>query len=210
MKIYLLLCLAFVSSITLFSSNALACACCAERGEYSIRTLKTVGFGTRRIERIQFATANLYTTAGYPEDIKGHQLARRKLFIERFAAKQFLEIHFKDRAGKTGNAELDQTRFRWSRIWLTLTTATRRAKSFYTKNGVSNIECRTAREFSRTASRPRPNIFLFCKAEAICARKPKTFKNWRLEITGKKAITLFSVMKSPAKKSFLFILDSGA
>jgi len=70
MKIYLSFLFTFVA-VFIFSSDALACACCADAGFYSISTRKPAAFEIAELAKIQFKTANLFMNAAGEDNIKG-------------------------------------------------------------------------------------------------------------------------------------------
>jgi hypothetical protein len=47
------------------------CACCAERGEYSIRVKKPDDYEISELKRLQIKETTLYTDVSFPEHIKG-------------------------------------------------------------------------------------------------------------------------------------------
>jgi len=53
------------------TTEILACACCAERGHYSISVSKPDSFVLEVINQLKFSSANLYADAGYPDNITG-------------------------------------------------------------------------------------------------------------------------------------------
>ncbi len=64
----------FLASVVLnlvFPSDALACACCADAGTYSIRVKNPDKYEFDELKKIKYTKAKLFTTVGYPDDIKG-------------------------------------------------------------------------------------------------------------------------------------------
>ncbi len=47
------------------------CACCSEKGEYSIRVTKPTEYEIGELKRLQIVDATLFTDAGYPDNILG-------------------------------------------------------------------------------------------------------------------------------------------
>ncbi len=115
MKIRLALILIAISAIFLVPLNVLACACCAEKGFYSIWTGKPDGYNLEVLEKINFAeNAELYLNAAGYDDIKGlpsisaesegNELWKFNL-VDSFIAKTW-KFDFKDANGKTGSFRL--------------------------------------------------------------------------------------------------------
>lgn len=63
----------FILSIFAFPITILAnfCACCAERGDYSTTVKKLDDFEISELKRLKVAETNLYSDAGYPDNIRG-------------------------------------------------------------------------------------------------------------------------------------------
>jgi hypothetical protein len=72
MKLRLSLFLFIIVAVFLVPLNAFACACCAEKGFYSIWTGKPDGYNLEVLENIKFAErAALFLDAAGYDDIKG-------------------------------------------------------------------------------------------------------------------------------------------
>ncbi len=92
-------------------ADIFACACCADAGTYVISTKKPTSFEFGELAKIKFGTTNLFTTPGYPDDLKGIALPGENFFSQWLASKQFVETKFQTRAKQIGNAEFNQTNF---------------------------------------------------------------------------------------------------
>lgn len=115
MKSKLLLFAAWLSISALFPANAVACACCAESGHYSIGTSKPGEYQLDILKEMTFdKTAELYLTAADFEAVKGLGAIEAEMFAAEsdtigfssvFAAKNW-KLNFKTPKGKTGTLTL--------------------------------------------------------------------------------------------------------
>jgi hypothetical protein len=71
MKICLIFLLVFAAVVLIFPSDALACVCCADAGTYSISVRKPSNSEFDELKKLNFEATNLFTTPGYPDDVKG-------------------------------------------------------------------------------------------------------------------------------------------
>jgi len=198
MKIYLLLLLAFVSSMTLFPSNALACACCAERGAYSIRTSKPSALELDQLKRIQFATANLYTTAGDPDDIKGISSLGENYSPSGLLQSNSWKFNLRDETGKAGTLNLTKP---LSMVAYMVDThdGDGAGEVVLYKEWRFKYRVQSGTGIFQTGIAPATEYFLVLQGRGNMCTQAEDFKNWRLEITGKKAsYAFFGGLKSPA------------
>ena len=63
--------LSFLAIFVFLTTEIFACACCAERGHYSINVSKPDDFVLNTLKQLEFSSVNLFTDAGYPDSIKG-------------------------------------------------------------------------------------------------------------------------------------------
>lgn len=63
--------MSFAVIAVILPAQILACACCAERGDYYLRESVAAEYQSAEINRIGLASALLHTDAGYPETIVG-------------------------------------------------------------------------------------------------------------------------------------------
>ena len=197
MKIYLLLFLAFLSLITLFQSNALACACCAERGAYSISTRKPSALELDELKRIQFATANLYTTAAYPEDIKGISSLGESYSLSGALQNNAWKFSIKDDAGKAGTLNLTKP---LSMVAYMVDThdGDEASQVVLYKEWRFKYRVQNGAGIFQNGIAPATEYFLVLQGRGNMCTQAEDFKNWRLEITGKKAnYAFFGKLKSP-------------
>jgi len=198
MKIYLLLLLAAVSSITLFSSDALACACCAERGAYSIRTMKPTALELDELKRIQFGTANLYTTAGENE-IKGIISPGENYSISGTLLSNAWKLNIKDEAGKSGTLNLTKP-LSMVAFMADIHDGDAASEVILYKEWRFKYRVQSGTGIFQTGIAPATEYFLVLQGRGNVCTNAEDFKNWRLEITGKKAdYAFFGDLKTSAE-----------
>lgn len=197
MKIYLLLLLAFVSSITLFPSDAMACACCAERGAYSIRTLKPTALELDELRRIQFATANLYMTAAGDERVKGISAIGEAYSLTGSLASNLWKFNIKDQAGKAGTLNLTKPLSMVAFMVDTRDGGESNEVILY-KEWRFKYRVQSGTGIFQTGIAPATEYFLVLQGRGNMCTQAEDFKNWRLEINGKKAdYAFFGNLKAP-------------
>lgn len=195
MKIYWLLLLAFISSFTLFPSDAMACACCAERGAYSISTRKPSASELDELKRIQFATANLYTTAAYPDDIKGISSLGENYSLSGLLQSNSWKFNIKDDKGKTGTLNLTKP---VSMVAFMVDTHDAAGEVVLYKEWRFKYRVQSGTGIFQTGIAPATEYFLVLQGRGNMCTQAEDFKNWRLEITGKRAnYAFFGDLKSP-------------
>ena len=198
MKVYLLLLLAFAASIALFPTDALACACCAERGTYSISTKKPAALELDELKRIQFGTADLYTTAGYPDDIKGIGTLGENYSINALLQGVVWKFNLKDGAGKTGTLNLTKP-LSMVAFMADIHDGDGTGEVSLYKEWRFKYRVQSGDGIFRNGIAPGTEYFLVLQGRGNVCTQAEDFKNWRLEITGKKAdFAFFGDLKSPA------------
>ena len=108
MKIYTLLMVAFIIATFAFPSQALACACCAEPGTYSISTKKPTNLKLDELKRIRFADANIFASPAFPDDIKGISSPVENYSLNASLADNLWKFNFKNDANKSGTLNLSK------------------------------------------------------------------------------------------------------
>jgi hypothetical protein len=86
--------------------SADACACCAEPGQYSISVKKPGSNELAILEEIKFATANLHTSAGYPDDISVIDSLGDSYSINSLFQSRAWKFNFTANKAKTGTLAL--------------------------------------------------------------------------------------------------------
>jgi len=197
MKIYLLLLLAFVLSISFFPTDALACACCAERGAYSISTKKPSALELDELKRIQFGTINLYATAG--EDIiQGIASPGENYSISGLLQSNSWKFDIKDEAGKSGTLNLTKP-LSMVAFMADIHDNGAGSEALLYKEWRFKYRVQSGSGIFKNGIAPATEYFLVLQGRGNVCTQAEDFKNWRLEITGKKAgYAFFGDLKAPA------------
>lgn len=187
MKIYTLFFCA-LAILIVGSTDAYACACCAEKGFYSISYTAPDAYAIEEIQKIKFdATANLYMDAGGEDSIKGiSSIAESYNFTGSFLNKKW-NLTFKD-ANKSGV--------------LSLPIPAKMVKYAVDMHENENAEPLLYKEwrFEGAASgtgifqggiAPPTKYFLVLQGRGNGCDNASDFTHWRLEVTGKKASYAF-------------------
>ncbi|NNE99464.1 MAG: hypothetical protein HKN25_10640 [Pyrinomonadaceae bacterium] len=97
----------FLAIFVFLTSEIFACACCAERGHYSINVSKPSEFVFNTISELEFRSANLFTNAGYPDNIRGiNPLEEAYSSVEASFDKGSWKFTFKNSSGNAGTLTL--------------------------------------------------------------------------------------------------------
>lgn len=83
-------------------SQVLACACCAERGDYYLRESVPGEYQMAEIQRIGLASSVLHTDAGYPESIVGISPLGESFSIKGTLAGKAFRFEFTDDKSRGG------------------------------------------------------------------------------------------------------------
>lgn len=196
MKICLLILLALISSVTLFPSDALACACCAERGAYSISTKKPTTLELDELKRIQFGTINLYQTAG--EDvIRGIGSPGENYSISGLLQSDSWKFNIKDAAGKTGTLNLSKP-VSMVQFMADIHDNGAGSETALYKEWRFKYRVQSGTGIFKNGIAPATEYFLVLQGRGNVCTNAEDFKNWRLEINGKRAsYAFFGDLKSP-------------
>lgn len=177
--------LIFFAAILIFPLQIFAnhCACCAERGEYSIRVKKPDDYEIGEIKRLRIAETNLYTDAGYPDTIKGISPLTENytaVFLWQNAGWKF---DFKNDKNSTGILNLMKS----------ATMVDYRTDTYNEGEPVLYKELRFKSKVTggtgifKTGIAPATEYFLVLQGKGNNCMNAEDFTHWRLEITGKKA-----------------------
>lgn len=164
------------------------CACCAERGHYSIRTRKPDQYIFDELKKIKFNAARLYTDAGYPETIKGINPLGDSFTANGSLSGSLWKFIFKDEKAKSGELDLvkpiSMTEFMVDQN--PLADETTEPVNLYTewrfKYAVKN-----ANGIFRAGMSPKTEYFLVLQGNGNRCTSAENFRSWRLEISGAKA-----------------------
>lgn len=197
MKIYLLSFLAFVSLIGLLPSNALACACCAERGAYVIRTSKPTALELDELKRIQFATANLYMTAAGEDNIKGISQLSENYSLSGALLNNSWKLNFKDDKGKLGTLNLTKP-VSMVAFMADIHDDSGAGEPILYKEWRFKYRVQSGTGIFQAGIATATEYFLVLQGRGNMCTQAEDFKNWRLEITGKKSnYAFFGDLKAP-------------
>lgn len=187
MKICLFFLFAIVTTIFIFPSDALACACCAEPETYSISTRKPADFELAELGKIQFKTANLFMNAAGEDNIKGISSIGESYSLDGRMQNNSWKFNFKDDKGKTGTLSLSKP---VSIIAFMADIHDREPGagevSLY-KEWRFKYRLQSATGVFQTGIAPATEYFLVLQGRGNGCTQAEDFTHWRLEITGKKA-----------------------
>jgi hypothetical protein len=185
MKIFKLFLFAFLFA-GLFTADSLACACCAEKGTYSISVQKPDDYILSELQKLKIGTTNLYSDAGYPDTIKGISPLGDMFTASCLLKNKMWKFDFKDNKSKSGTLNLP----------LPATYVDYRVDLQDSEEGTEAILYREFRFkwkvgggtgiFQKGIS-PATDYFLVLQGRGNNCTSAETFTHWRLEITGKKA-----------------------
>lgn len=192
--------------ITTLSSNALACACCAEPGTYSVSTGKIASYELELLKEMKFGRgAELYLTAASYDDIKG--LADVVKEFEKTSSGEFdlvdaftgstWNLQFMTGGEQKGSLILPRpTLMTARRIHIPDNTSTAPNVVLY-KEWTFTGSVRTGTGFfKRDITRPAPKYTLIFQGHGNNCDNAEDFTNWRLELNGPKAdYAFFGKMK---------------
>lgn len=197
MKICLLFLFAFFANIFIFPSEAFACACCVDPGFYSISTKKPENYELDELKKIQFKTANLYTSAAGEDNIKGINSIGESYSLNGTLQNNLWKFNFKDDKGKAGTLSLSKP----------ISMVAFMADIHDQKEGAGETSVYKEWRFKyrvqsgtgifQTGFAPATEYFLVLQGRGNGCTQAEDFTHWRLEITGKKAsYAFFGELKS--------------
>jgi hypothetical protein len=174
-----------------FSANILACACCAERGEYAISTSKPDSINLNLLGEMKFGSdAVLYTDAAGLDDLKGLAIdtasedADQFDLVSTFTAKTW-KFTVKTKGGKTGILTLpiptQMVSFRAD-----IHDTTEGEVSLYKEMRYKGPVGGGTGIFKAGIVKPT-TYFLVFQGRGNNCDNASDFTHWRLEITGSKA-----------------------
>lgn len=181
----------FLFLITLFASNIFACACCAERGHYSIKTSKPDKAVLDMLKNISFTSANLYTNAGYPDNIKGIKPLNKTFNIKSDFTGNSWKFDLTDDKSKSGKLELlKPISMIEYMVDLNPSDFEKPVEALY-KEFRFKYKVNNANGIFKDGFDKNNEYFLVLQGSGNLCTNPEDFKNYRLEVTGKKANYMF-------------------
>ena len=177
-------------AVILFSPiNALACACCADPGFYKISVQRPSVIQLRELKRLKFSAASLYSTAGFPDNVRG----LREPVDGKYEASGTVDpggwnFKFKDPNGKDGELNL-----RMPKNFVDYAVDLRRGE----RGGAGSVMLYKEWRFKFRVKngsgifadgiKGKTEYFLVLQGKGNACTSASDFTNWRLEVTGKKA-----------------------
>lgn len=168
------------------------CACCAERGHYSITTKKPDQYALGELKKLKFSQARLYTDAGYPETIKGISPLSDSYTATGTLSGNLWKFIFKDDKAKSGTLNLakpvSMVEFMVDQTPLAGESAGEPVlyKEWRFKYNVSG-----GNGFFQSGIAPKTEYFLVLQGKGNVCTSADQFENWRLQVTGAKAAYAF-------------------
>lgn len=179
--------------------NIFACACCADAGTYSISTKKPGSFEFAELEKIKFGTANLFTNAAYPDNLKGIGSTNENYSLDGSLQSNLWKLNFKEEQNKSGTLNLTKP----------ISMVAFIADLHDSKDNELNISLYKEWRFKyrvqsgtgifQKGIAPATEYFLVLQGRGNACTQAEDFTHWHLEITGKKADYAFYGKLSSSK-----------
>lgn len=192
MKKLSFLCLAFFGIVFFQTLNVSAaefvCACCAERGHYSITTKKPDQYALGELQKLKFSEATLYTDAGYPETIKGIKPLGDSFTINASLSGNLWKFIFKDDKAKSGTLNLakpiSMVEYMVDRTPLAGESS---GEPILYKEWSFKYNVSGGNGIFQSGIAPKTEYFLVLQGKGNVCTSADQFESWRLEVTGAKA-----------------------
>lgn len=188
MKHFILFTTIFLIFILGTPLNILACACCAERGHYSITTKKPDQYALGELKRMKFDTALLYTDAGFEETVKGITPLGDSYTVNAALSGNLWKFVFKDDKAKTGSLNLARpvSMVEYMVDQTPLAGASAGEPVLY-KEWRFKYNVGSGNGIFQSGIAPKTEYFLVLQGKGNVCTSAEQFESWRLEITGAKA-----------------------
>ncbi len=171
--------------IWLFPSSAFACACCAERGFYSIRNSAPTADQLAELRKLKFQTAELYNPSGESDAIKGINPLGGNFSVKGLLSGKTWIFNFKDENRKTG--ELDLTKpLSMVEYMVDLPNSNDGEVKLY-KEWRFKYRVQNATGIFKTGFAPASEYFLVLQGYGNVCTSAEDFKKWRLEVNRQKS-----------------------
>jgi hypothetical protein len=178
----------FLATLLLLLSpiKSFACACCAEKGTYSISVQKPDDYIIGELQKLKIGTTNLYSDAGYPDTIKGITPLGETFTASCLLKNKMWKFDFADDKNKSGRLNLP----------LSADYVDYRVDLQDSEEGTDAILYREFRFKGKLGGgtgifqkgiTPLTDYFLVLQGRGNNCTSAETFTHWHLEITGKKA-----------------------
>jgi len=197
MQLYALSFIFWAAILLVFPAASFACACCAERGFYSIWTGKPNGYYLEVLKKIKFAQdAELYLDAAGFDAIKGlESLTKNNSEIDlgifnltdSFKAKTW-KLNFKAKNGKAGTLVLPLPAQMLSfKVDIHDSNAETTNEPLLYKEWRFKGSVQTGNGFFQAGIVKPTTYFLVLQGRGNGCDNPEDFSHWRLEIDGRRA-----------------------
>jgi len=175
----------FISILLAFPVQSLAnfCACCAERGQYWMRTSKLSDYEIGELKRLQIAETTLYTDEGYPDTIKGIMPLEEYYTANFLWQKTGWKFDFVNDKNAKGILNLLN-----SPTFIDFRTDTyNEGEPILYKELRFKAKVGSANGIFSKGMAPATDYFLVLQGKGNNCMNAEDFTHWRLEINGKKA-----------------------
>lgn len=164
------------------------CACCAERGHYSIRTRRPDQYIFDELKKIKFDGAKLYTDAGYPDTIKGIKPLSEAFTVSGNLSGNLWKFIFRDEQSKAGELNLAKplSMVEFAVDQNPLADAATEPVTLYTEWRFK-YAVKSASGIFQAGMSPKTEYFLVLQGSGNRCISAENFKSWRLEVSGAKA-----------------------
>lgn len=175
----LLIAISFISDI-----NAAVCACCAEKGQYTLRVQKPSDYEIGELKRLKIAETTLYSDNGFPESIKGITPVVENYTSSFMWQKTGWKFEFKNEQNATGILNLANAA---TMIDFRTDLYDREGDPLLYKELSFKSKVLKGTGIFKNGIAPATEYFLVLQGRGNNCMKAEDFTHWRLEITGKKA-----------------------
>lgn len=186
MKICLLFLFAVIANLSIFSSAALACACCADAGFYSISSRKPADYQIKELQKLKFETAELYADAGYPDTVKGISPLGENFSVNGLLNGKAWTFNFKDNNQKTGKLDLMKPLSMVEYMVDLPTSEKTEGEVKLYKEWRFKYRVQNATGIFKNGFAPSSEYFLVLQGYGNVCTSAEDFTKWRLEISGRK------------------------
>ena len=189
MKFYPSILLSLLSIIVLSPLNVFACACCADPGYYKISVRKPGSFELGELKKLKFSEARLYSTASFPEDIRGLSKPSDENYeISGEISSSGWDFNLKNKNGESG-----MLNFKMPKKFVDFAVDTRNGKkggagsTMLYKEWRFKYKVKDGSGIFKDGIKGKTEYFLVLQGKGNVCTSAEDFTDWRLEITGKKA-----------------------
>ena len=178
----------FLAIFVFLTSEIFACACCAERGHYSIDVSKPDAFVVDTIKQLKFSSVNLFTDAGFPDSITGIKpLNENFSSIEADFGSDVWDFTFRNAGNEIGKLSLAKPVSMVSyMVDLEAADEEKSMVSLY-KESRFKYKVLSATGIFKDGVDKNTDYFLVFRGYGNLCTDPSTFTKYRLEVSGKKA-----------------------